>query len=352
MRRAVFGSPLDDDRALEVAAQAVADCPADAVEVTVLGRAGEYTRFAGERIHQPQDITELTVMITAIVDGHSARAATSRLDRVADTAVAAAGLARGRAAQAGVGGHATVGQPGPAPTMKLWHSDTAAFDAGARVELAGQAMRSATAAGGIAAGMIGRAITQIAVANSAGVHRHAVATEASGSLTFTVDDGTAHWVDLHRSSDALDAPASIDAALQRALRSRGRIAMPDGEFTVVLGPQAAGEMVGFLEEFGFSGELAAAGVGVAARQPGARLGSELVTVGDDALARGRLAYPVRFRRHGQTPGCISDQRRRRVARSPISRPPRRWAPRSTVGAQPATRTSPARKRPRRWRPTW
>ena len=71
--------------------------------------------------------------------------------------------------------------------------------------------------------MIGRAVTQIAVANSAGVHRYAERTEASGSLTFTVDDGTAHWVDLHRSSDALDGPASIDAALQRALRSRGRI---------------------------------------------------------------------------------------------------------------------------------
>ena len=86
---AAFGGPLDDDRALEVAARAVAGCPADAVEVTVLGRSGEYTRFAGDRIHQPQDITELTVMVTAIVNGHSARAATSRLDRVAETASAA-----------------------------------------------------------------------------------------------------------------------------------------------------------------------------------------------------------------------------------------------------------------------
>ena len=81
--------PLAAERAQELVAEAVLACPADAVEVTLLGRCGEYTRFAGERIHQPQDIDELTVSIKAVVNGHGARAATSRLDRVGDTAKAA-----------------------------------------------------------------------------------------------------------------------------------------------------------------------------------------------------------------------------------------------------------------------
>ena len=45
---------------------------------------------------------------------------------------------------------------------------------------------------------------------------------------------------------------------------------------------------------GFSGELAAAGVGVAARQPGAQLGSDLITVGDNALATVGLPIPFDF----------------------------------------------------------
>ena len=291
--------PLDPDRALQVATDAVADCRADAVEVTLLGRCGEYTRFAGERIHQPQDITELTVSVKAIVNGHSARAATSRLDRITATAAAAAELAAGRAAHAGGPGHGRVAEPeDPAGAGRaqpvLWYDDTAAFDASARVDLAGRAMRSATAAGGIATGMIGRAVTQIAVANSAGVARQALATEASGSTTFTVDGGTAHWIDLHRSADALDAAVSIEAALGRAVRSRGRIPMPDGEFTVVLGPEATGELIGFLADFGFSGELAAAGVGVAAHSRGFRLASDLINVGDDALAPVGLPIPFDF----------------------------------------------------------
>jgi PmbA protein len=289
-----FSSPLEAAQAVQVAQRAVRDCPADAVEVTVLGRSGEYTRFAGERIHQPQDITELTVSIKAVVDGHAARAATTRLDRVAETAVTAAALARGRAAAAGRPGHTTVAAPGPVPELVLWHDDTAAFDAAERVALAGRAMRGSAEAGGSAAGMIGRAATQIAVATSTGVAVHAEATEASGSLTVTVQDGTAHWVDLHRSAAALDASDAIDRAIRRALAGRGRIPMPDGEWTVVLGPQAAGELLEFLPHVGFSGELAASGVGVWAAGPGARVASELVTVGDDALAEVGLPIPFDF----------------------------------------------------------
>ena len=218
--------PLAAERAQELVAEAVLACPADAVEVTLLGRCGEYTRFAGERIHQPQDIDELTVSIKAVVNGHGARAATSRLDRVGDTAKAAGALAAGRAAAAGRAGGLTVAEPATAgeladPAPSLWYDDTAAFDAATRVELAGQAMRSAAAAGGRANGMIGRAVTQIAVATSTGISRHAVATEASGSATFTIGDGTAHWIDLSRSADRLDVPGALRAALDRAIRSRG-----------------------------------------------------------------------------------------------------------------------------------
>ena len=155
-------------------------------------------------------------------------------------------------------------------------------------------MTAARAVDGRSTGMFGRAITQVAVGNSAGVLQHARATEASGALTVTVDDGTAHWIDLHRSADALETGENIESAVRRAVASRGRVPMPDGEFTVVLGPEAAGELVGFLGDFGFTGSLAAAGVGVCAREPGARRASELVTVADDALAGVGLPMPFDF----------------------------------------------------------
>lgn len=290
---------LSEEKALEVVTEAVRACPADAVEVTLLGRSGAYTRFAGERIHQPQDINELVVSIKAIVNGHAARAATSRLDRIHDTARVAAQLAVGRAGAAGTTGGARVADPVDTreiadPATSLWHEDTAAFDAAARVRLAREAMRNAIAAGGLANGMIDRAVTQIAVATSTGLLRHALATEAGGSATFNIDGGTAHWIDLSRSADRLRAPEALQAALERAVRSRGRIPMPDGAFTVVLGPEAAGELAGFLGDLGFAGDLAAAGVGVVAQHPGARIGSNLVTIADDATTDVGLPIPFDF----------------------------------------------------------
>lgn len=289
-----FASPLTADRALEIADAAVRGSAADAVEVTVLGRTGEYTRFAGDRIHQPQDITEVTAMVKAVVDGHAARASTSDLRSVAETAQRAAGLARELAGAANRPGSVVVAEPAQIPELRLRHDDTVAFDAGRRVALVRRAMDGARARSGQAYGMIGRALTQIAVANSAGVSVEASATEASGSLTVAVDDGTAHWIDLHRSADALGAEGAIDATLDRAVRGRGRIAVPDGEFTVVLGPEAAGELLGFLEAFGFSGDLAAAGVGVCAQNHGDRLVAPTVSVADDALSSYGLPIPFDF----------------------------------------------------------
>ena len=82
------------------------------------------------------------------------------------------------------------------PLAPYWYSDTEAYDVAARSALAKEAMAAALAAGGEAAGMFGRAVTQQLVATSAGIRRQIAATEASGALTATIDDGTAHWVAL------------------------------------------------------------------------------------------------------------------------------------------------------------
>jgi PmbA protein len=287
-----FTPPVPPDHLLDRLAAAVTGAGADAVEVALLGRAGEYTRFAGDRVHQPQDITETQFTVRAIVDGHAARAATGVIGDLPAAVSRATGLARELAKLSDAPGHATVAAPAELPAMQLWHDDTAAFDSAERGRLAAWTMATAAAADGGAAGMFGRAVTQMAVVNSAGVAHQTLATEASGGFTAIVDDGTSHWVDLHRSSDALDLEEAIRRTIREASASRGRGPLPDGHYTVVLGPQAAGELITFLEPFGFGGELAAAGVGLVATRPGERIASTLVTVADDATAA--VGLPIGF----------------------------------------------------------
>ena len=89
--------PLDGARTMEALDAALRSTAADEFEISVLARSGEYTRFAGQVIHQPQDIVEVQYLVRALVNGHPYRVATSTVaDRDRAVAAAAAG-ARTRA---------------------------------------------------------------------------------------------------------------------------------------------------------------------------------------------------------------------------------------------------------------
>lgn len=290
---------LDPADLLSTLDNMVASSDADDVEIAVLARAGEYTRFAGDVVHQPQHVTEVQYLVRAIVAGHAYRTATTVAGHLADAVRAAAAGARDRAKAVGRCGRADVsgpqpdGDPGP-----LWFADVAGFDVAARVRAARAAMAEAAAAGGAAAGMLGRAVTQQAVATSRGLRRATVASEASGSLTVSVEDGTSHWVDLSRSAARLRVAESVSAAVAQAVAARGRTELPPGTYEVVLGAEAVGELVQFLPALGFAGDLAAAGTGLAATRPGGLTVPECVDVADDAGAD--VGLPIGFDIEGVT----------------------------------------------------
>ncbi len=299
--------PLAPDELMDVLDAAVTTTVADDVEIAVLARAGEYTRFAGDVIHQPQDITEVQYLVRAVVNGHAYRTATTVAGRLGAAVDEAARGAREHARTAVRPGAADVAGPlpdepdpgpGPGPGPRLWFDDVDGFDAAARVVAARAAMAAAQAVGGEAAGMFGRAVTQQVVATSRGRRRATMATEASGSLTATVDDGTAHWVDLSRSAARLALDEAVAAAVAQAVAGRGRIELPAGSYQVVLGAEAVGELLQFLPALGFSGSLAAAGIGLPATRAGELVVAETVDVADDAGAD--IGLPIGFDLEGVT----------------------------------------------------
>jgi predicted Zn-dependent protease len=318
--------PLDEARTMEALDAALRSTEADELEISVLARAGEYTRFAGQVIHQPQDIVEVQYLVRALVNGHPYRVATSTVADLGRAVAAAAAGARTRAGLSAATGQVRLAGPQPAPaTEGLWYADTEAYDVAARSALAKQAMAEATQAGGEAAGMLGRAVTQQLVATTAGIRRATAATEASGSLTVTVDDGTAHWIDLGRSSARLDVAGSVSRAVAQAGAARGRADLSAGRYEVVLGAEAVGELLGFLTDVGFSGTLAAAGIGITA-QAGQALAAPLVDVADDGGAdvglpigfdiEGVTKRRVDFFRHGVVGEAVTDLATAAVLRRP------------------------------------
>jgi PmbA protein len=299
----MMNPPLDSAATMAALDAALKSPAADELEISVLARAGEYTRFAGQVIHQPQDITEVQYLVRAVVNGHPYRVATTVAADLDRAVAAAADGARTRAALSAAPGTVRLAalDRSPAPQSPapahLWFDDTAAYDAGARSGLARRAMAAAAAVGGEAAGMFGRAVTQQLVATTSGIRRATAATEASGALTVSIDDGTAHWVDLSRSASRLDAAASVARAVAQARASRGRVELPAGRYEVVLGAEAVGELLGFLPDLGFSATLAAAGIGITARA-GQPVAAPLVDVADDGGAD--VGLPIGFDIEGVT----------------------------------------------------
>jgi PmbA protein len=249
------------DQALAALQDALAPADADHVEVFMAARTGEHTRFAGERVHQPQTIIECQVMVRAVAGTGSARVAVSSLAGARDAVAAASGLARRRDGAVGGGRPHSVAGPGDISSAAgLWHDSTLAWDAGARSALAGRIMDAARSAGVSAAGVLTAAITELAVVTSAGQRCYAAATEAGFSLTARAGEASSYTADLGRDVSALSIEERAETAVSQAAATPNPVPVPDGVHDVVFGGLATAELIGFLPDFGFTGPAAAAGI--------------------------------------------------------------------------------------------
>lgn len=298
-----FIPALGGDRATEALERALESAPADRVEAFITARRGDFTRFAGSRIHQSQAIDEVQIMVRAEVDGRVSRAASSSFIGLANAVTRSCAAAQEQAQQ-GVAAAPLRSEFSPTaddalaerynPAI-LWGQDTAAWSVSEHAHLADRAMNKAIAMGGIAAGMFGRAVTEVAFHDRENNRsRYAYASEAQGSMTVRVEDGSSHWKDLSRFSDRLDVENAIETTLSQASRTRGRAKLEPGEYDVVLGPLAVGELLDFFGAFGFTGSALSAGFGMIATHRGEQIASPLVSIHDDATSNVGLPFPFDF----------------------------------------------------------
>jgi|GEM_PF-4904412 predicted Zn-dependent protease len=261
--------------------------------VFVTSRRGEYTRFAGQRIHQPQAIDEVQLMANAFGPGGQARVATSRLQAARWAGAEAAELARTMRTSSAV-------PPPLAPPAQVqgvtqtWHDSSRAFDAGTRGALAGLALAAAARVGAIANGMFSSVVTELAVANTAGLRRYVRATEVSLSILVRKGAGSGFRADLGRDARALGPELMIEEALRDALATENPQEVAAGTFDVVLGPLAVGDMLSFFHALGFSGDDLRNGSGAVARRRGEMVAAPEVCVRDDANDPTGLPIPFDF----------------------------------------------------------
>jgi PmbA protein len=278
------GGRLDPAAALalaETVLQLAATEGATEAEVLVTGSDDALTRFANSEIHQNVAESDIRVNLRfargkRIGVASSGRTDAGALRRLAETAGRIASIAEE------TGDWAGLPAAGPAhPVEGAFAAETA--DASPELRAAGvrAVIAAADAAGVVAFGSFSTGLETVAVATSAGI-RAAEARTAARLLTVSMgpDDGTGYAEAAAVDATAIDAAAVGREAAEKARRSARPVDLPPGDYPVVLEEYAVADLLDNLGFVGFSG--LAVEEGRSFFEPGRRVGSELVTIVDDA----------------------------------------------------------------------
>jgi predicted Zn-dependent protease len=251
-------------------------------EVLLTADDSSLTRFANSEIHQNVAERSLGVSLRFVVGSRVAVIGTDRID--------ASGLRNlvGRAASIARSCEARPdwpGLPAPVPATRpapaAWSAATADASPEFRADAVRQVIAEADAAGVLAFGAFSTESEIVAVASSTGV-RAAERRSAAQLLTVQTspDGGNGYAEAVAMDATAIDARAIGREAAAKARASANPIELPPGDYPVVLEEYAVVDLNDMLGSVGFS--ALAVQEQRSFFEPGKRVGSELVTIVDDA----------------------------------------------------------------------
>jgi predicted Zn-dependent protease len=241
---------------------------ADTCSISVTSSAAGNTRFAANQLSTSGDISDTSVIVESYFGPKHALVTGNDLSDDGIAAMVARSEALAKLAPDDPESMPPLDAQQYAP-VAAWFDSTAALTAADRAKAALTALAPARKAGNVnAAGFIQTGAQVTLTCNKAGLSAYHRSTSANYTLTVRTSDGTGSgWAgaDNHDWS-AIDFAAVADHALQKAQLARNPVAVEPGQYTVVLEPQAVGDLVQLMG-FGLNARLADEG-----RSPFAKTG--------------------------------------------------------------------------------
>ena len=270
---------------LDLAERALRACDGDA-QVTVVRERSLLSRFARSTPTQATAIDDTSVSVLVVRDGHTGSAETNDCSdeglRVAAHRAAEA-VASAASAAGGAGEHPGLPTPGEAGTP-LAHDGLDLGTARLDPALAGAALRDAfavTAEHGLEAfGIWTAGHVETAIASSTGVRVADAVSDAYLKVIARDAAGRSGWAAAASTAASdLDAADVARTAIGRVARE-APIALPPGEYPVVLEPDAVGSLLDMLGGLAFDGLAHAEGRGALSERIGSRVAAPAITLGD------------------------------------------------------------------------
>lgn len=243
-------APLSRMDMEDIAARVIQRGQADVIVVSIDSTITGNTRFAVNQLTAVGDVIDTSVQIQV---SFGAKHASIQTNDLSDNALQAAVRRAESLARLAPEDPEAMPPFGPQTyqTVAAYIESTAAIGPEERAQMALTALeptRKSRAPGFIAAGSIVSTAASTLLANSAGLSAYWRATEANYTLTVRSADGTGSgWASANEHDWArLDAPAVAARALDTARRSRNATPIEPGRYTVILEPEATGDIVGML----------------------------------------------------------------------------------------------------------
>ncbi len=266
---------------------------AEQTEVLIQGRDESLTRFAENTIHQNVFQADVTVRVRAVWGTGTGVATGHDLNKAAIRGVveAAQTLARfGSENRAFM----SLPAPQPVPQIECCVEGTAAISPQVRARGCATICSLARDNGLMAAGYFSTLARERMVANSLGVwayHRWML----SEILTVALGDNSSGYASgLAQDASMLDPEAIGRIAIDKALRGRNPIAVPPGDYTVILEEAAVANLLAHLARLGLGGMSVQDGESFLCGHLGERVTGTDITIWDDGLDRRGICSPFDY----------------------------------------------------------
>ena len=246
-REAVEGV-LSRDEAQRLVQRAIRLSKADAVRVNVTSGVRANVRFAANQMSTSGSTHNASI---AVMSAFGAKHAVVTTNDFSDEALERTVRQSEALAKLAPDDPEAMPELGPQqyPAVESWFDRTANLTAADRAAAALTALEPARRAGDLqAAGYLETTATSTAVGNNAGLFGYERGTGANYTLTVRTADGTGSgWAGAdHPDWSQLDFNAVSARAIEKARLSRNPVAIEPGRYTVILEPQAVGDLVQLL----------------------------------------------------------------------------------------------------------
>ena len=288
---------------------------ADDLELILIREREELTRFTFGHIHQNVAAEDAVLFVRAWVEGKTGVAQTNDLspEGIKRAAEEAAKLAKAQTKPAGYE------PPGPSPYPEVQAFDEETWNAtpALRAELVGRAVAEANKLGFNASGSLATGGEEIWIVTTRGVNAHFRASSVRFVTVILGKEAGSGYAEFTSTKIREFHPEEVAGrALEKAARSEKRMALPPGEYPVVLEEPAVATLIGMLASMGFSARAVLENRSFFCNRFGQKMVSELVTIYDDALHPQTIPMPfdfegvpktrVYFFRNGVAEGVVHD----------------------------------------------